>query len=237
MQSNQTSRETLSVVTENQVADPNSKGTIPLVSAEKLTKTEVEERDTLVNRFKQLADHWVESVGILVELREKKLYRESHDTFEEFCRDVLGMSKSNANRQCQSLAVANILATRVANPANEGHVRPLHRLKDEAEQVEAYRKAVEKADAEKKPLTGKRVADAVKEMLKARNPEPTEPRPLMKADVTTRILRDINRYLEKLPIGRLEEFEKAIGAFKESWIKEHPVIGQVPALKVEGKPE
>lgn len=231
--------DTDSVATEKQTAGSEAEATPPALSAP-LTKAECVDRDKLVTRFKQLADHWVESTEILMEIRDRRLYRGKHHTFEEFCRKELRMSRSNANRQCQSMAIAQTLATLVAKPEKEEHVRPLLRLKDVDDQIEAFRKARDQAKTEKKPLTGGRVRRAVREILDAQmalreKPDDAELRPLTKADVITRIRRETGRYLERLEVEQLEQFEVAVAEFMACWLETQSPLDEVAVLKVGGE--
>jgi hypothetical protein len=58
---------------------------------------------------------------------EAKLYRASHGTFEGYCRERWGMSRSYAHRMIESSAVVEMLP--IGNkPATESQARPLAKL-------------------------------------------------------------------------------------------------------------
>ena len=86
-------------------------------------------------------------------IRDRRLYRGGWRTFESFCQAELEMGKSNVNRLLKCAEVAELLATNVAKPEREAHIRPLLRLNDPVEREHAYRKAVDQAKHEGKPLT------------------------------------------------------------------------------------
>jgi hypothetical protein len=60
-------------------------------------------------------------------IRDQKLYREEYDTFEEFCRETLGRSKTHVNRMIQAGDVIRGLmaAGEVVLPDNERIAREL----------------------------------------------------------------------------------------------------------------
>jgi hypothetical protein len=51
----------------------------------------------------------------LTKIRTRKLYRQTHPTFEGYCKERFGMSKTQANRIIQAALVAKNLAPRVSN--------------------------------------------------------------------------------------------------------------------------
>ncbi len=62
----------------------------------------------------------------LLEIRESRLYRQSHATFEDYCRERWQLSKRHANRLIESVDVISNLGTMVPTlPTSERQVRPL----------------------------------------------------------------------------------------------------------------
>lgn len=62
--------------------------------------------------------------------RSRRLYRETHDTFEAYCRDRWEMSRRNANRLIRGAETAEVLGPNGVKPtdklpANEAQARPL----------------------------------------------------------------------------------------------------------------
>jgi site-specific DNA-methyltransferase (adenine-specific) len=85
---------------------------------------------------------FVEVGNALREIRDSRLYRETHATFEDYCRERWGWSRRHANRQIEAADVAVALGPTGPIPPNERQARELvPLLRDEGEQaiVEVYR--------------------------------------------------------------------------------------------------
>lgn len=102
-----------------------------------------------------LADHeavierglttFVEVGTSLLAIREGRLYREQHGTFEDYCRERWGWSRQHANRLVAGAEVAATLEpTGSIAPTAERQVRPLTSLPTE-DQPAAWRDAVDSA--------------------------------------------------------------------------------------------
>lgn len=79
----------------------------------------------------------------LDEIREQKLYRESHKAFDAYCREKWGIAKQTANRFIAAAQVIeNLTPMGVKIPANERQVRPLAGLSPEL-QLEIWQEALE----------------------------------------------------------------------------------------------
>jgi len=96
----------------------------------------------------------------LAEIRDSRLYRATHETFEAYCRGRWGLTKSRGNQLILAAGVIENLATIVAKPATESQARPLTRL-EPPQQVEAWKAATDKAATEDRPVTAKDVRAAV----------------------------------------------------------------------------
>lgn len=103
---------------------------------------------------------FVDVGGALLEVRDSRLYKATHGTFEEYCRKRWGMSKTHANRMIEAVRVADNLTPTGVIPATERVARPLVSLSPE-EQREAWQLAKGTADSESRPVTARDVADAV----------------------------------------------------------------------------
>ncbi len=99
----------------------------------------------------------------LMQIRDNRLYREIYGTFEEYCKEKWGFTKSRANQLISASEVADNLTTTVAKEIPERHLRPLTSLPPE-EQREVYQKAVETAPDGK--VTAKHVEETVSKMNK-----------------------------------------------------------------------
>lgn len=67
-------------------------------------------------------------VGLaLLEIRDSRLYRQTHGTFEEYCRERWGWKRGYADHQIRAAQIATIVAI---PPKNEAQARELARLDD-----------------------------------------------------------------------------------------------------------
>lgn len=102
----------------------------------------------------------------LLTIRDKKLYREGFETFEDYCRVRLGFSRSRAYELCDFAGISRELGEMSAMadtplPQNERQARPLKKLKSAEQRAKAWTKAVGRAGEE--PVTCKHVKAAVEE--------------------------------------------------------------------------
>ena len=67
----------------------------------------------------------------MLAIRDQRLYRETHGTFEDYCRERWGMSRFYAHRLIEASEVAALLP--MGNITNELQARALAPLKDEPE--------------------------------------------------------------------------------------------------------
>jgi hypothetical protein len=114
---------------------------------------------------------FVEVGTALSEIRDSKLYRMEYGTFEDYCRERWGMSRSYAHRMIDSSEVVQMLP--MGNiPTSERQARPLAKL-PAAEQAPAWQDAVQTAKAEERKVTAKDVEQAVERRTSATfNPTP-----------------------------------------------------------------
>jgi hypothetical protein len=115
--------------------------------ARPLSKAEKAERDRLEQTVKQA---FYLAGKSLKTLRDKKLYRETHGTFEEYCRDCFDFTRRAADYLILSAEVVEnlkreqfVLKTDVL-PTKESQCRPLAKLSPK-EQRKVWRTAVEQA--------------------------------------------------------------------------------------------
>lgn len=105
----------------------------------------------------------------LMAIRDAKLYRGTHSTFEEYVGERWGISRSYAHRTISAAQVVeNLLPIGNILPANEAQARPLARLEPD-QQVEAWTDAVE--DSGGKPTQ----AHVEKAVAKFTEPKPVAP--------------------------------------------------------------
>ncbi|MEH2198248.1 hypothetical protein [Nostoc sp.] len=138
--------------------------TINVTAVEVPELTEEEQRDRL-HLERRVERAFFEAGKALTELRDRRLYRSTHKTFEEYCRDRFAHSRQQSNYLiaaadvyenlttigCQNVADEN-LTTNGSQilPTNERQVRPMTKLEPQ-EQQEAWVKAVEQAGGKVPP--------------------------------------------------------------------------------------
>lgn len=143
-----------------------------------LSDQEREHRDNLIAVVKQEVGAFVRVGMALMEIQDKRLYRETHDTFELFCRDVFGFTSRYGRLQIEAAKVIQNLQAdgeRVAKqldaikpaetiplPTTEAQVRPLTKLKTE-KQPKVWQQAVETAPG-REPTAGHVAATARKHL-------------------------------------------------------------------------
>ena len=147
----------------------------------------------IVERGKQT---FIEVGNALAEIRDSKLYRQTHKTFELYCREKWDWTKTTANRFIQASETVNNLTPIGVIPTSESQIRPLAKL-DKDEQYEAWCKANEIADKQDKPVTGAIVQQAVDEI----KPKPTiskakcaKAAAMFSADLAIRRVNEINKH-------------------------------------------
>ena len=122
-----------------------------------IEKTELEELETVI---KQDMGAFYRVGCALAKIKDSRLYRETHDTFEAYCKDRWEMSKTNANRLIGSAQVKDSLAPMgVIQPINERQARPLTKLATAEAQREAWETVVETAPEGK--ITARHVSKVV----------------------------------------------------------------------------
>jgi N6-adenosine-specific RNA methylase IME4 len=106
---------------------------------------------------------FVEVGEALLEIRDSRLYRIEHRTFEAYCREKWGMSRPRVYQLIGASQVTKQVSTIVDKaPSTESQARPLTKLPPE-QQAQAWSKAVEMAGGEQP--TAKQVEVAVLELV------------------------------------------------------------------------
>lgn len=102
-----------------------------------------------LNRYESLIQRcmpsFVEVGAALLHIRGEKLYRETHRSFEAYCKDRWGFTRQRAHQYIESAVVVNKVSTIVDTfPRNESQARELCRLPD-GQRASAWKEAVETA--------------------------------------------------------------------------------------------
>lgn len=105
----------------------------------------------------------------LAEIRDSRLYKGTHDTFEAYLEGRWGMSRAHAYRMISAAEVVSPMGDIEAPPTNERQTRELAKV-PEAERADVWREATERTG-------GKPTAAAVREVAAERTqtPEPAAP--------------------------------------------------------------
>lgn len=123
-------------------------------------KARLKELERVIDRNTKQVFEW----GVaLMEIRGKRLYRETHATFEAYMRKRWDMGRNYANRLIAASQVMERLVTRVTIlPESEAQVRPLIKL-DPPLQLKAWEEVIETASGRK--VTSRIVAKVVSRIL------------------------------------------------------------------------
>ncbi|QFS49604.1 hypothetical protein [Nostoc sphaeroides] len=147
---------------------------VEVVEIEELSKQEESDRNLLERKVERA---FFEAGKALMELRDRRLYRSTHKTFEDYCRDRFGHSRQKSNYLiaaadvyenltticCQNFGIDD-LTTNSSQilPTSEGQVRPMTKLEPQ-EQWEVWQTAVEVAGG--KVPSGRVVKDVIEQIM------------------------------------------------------------------------
>ncbi|MBD2305570.1 hypothetical protein H6G17_08580 [Chroococcidiopsis sp. FACHB-1243] len=121
-----------------------------IIDAPELTEDEERDRHRLELRVEQA---FYQAGAALRELKERKLYRSTHSTFEEYCQDRFGYHRRHSYQLIDAAVVFENLCANGAQknldisgarilPTSERQCRPLTQL-EPAQQVKAWQQAIE----------------------------------------------------------------------------------------------
>ncbi len=131
----------------------------------------------------------------LMEIRDGRLYRDTHGTFEDYCQDRWQLKRAHAYRLIDSAEVVdNLSPIGDILPATESQARPLTRIEPE-QQAAVWQEAVHTAPQ------GKVTAKHVEEVVAKRKPKPVQAKPTESSDVV--------KLLAKLEADDGENFKAA----------------------------
>ncbi|HOR01505.1 MAG TPA: DNA methyltransferase [Anaerolineae bacterium] len=150
---------------------------------------------------------FVEVGQALMEIRERRLYREQYETFEDYCRERWGLGQSRVYQMMDATRVVEVLKSstmvELPLPANERQARELVPLlrQDEAKVIEVWRELREQygeevTAARVKNLVSKRLERIVRE--RQAQQKPTDPAPTLPPTVDLR-LGDFREVLADIP--------------------------------------
>lgn len=133
----------------------------------------IEEEKARFSLERKVERAFYEAGTALRELRDRRLYRSTHVTFEEYCRERFDFTRRRPYQLIEAAQIYDNLIDKCEPmvpvlPTKEGQVRPLSELNTD-EQPIAWEAAVKQAGG--KVPTGRIVKDVVKRM-KDNNPKP-----------------------------------------------------------------
>ncbi len=133
------------------------------VEINELTEDEEQERHRLESKVEKA---FYEAGIALRQLRDGRLYRSTHKTFEEYCRDRFGFTRMAAHLKIAAATIWENLYTNGIQtlPSSERQVRELTTLKAEQQTV-VWQQAVEEADGK---VPSGRIVKGIVERLKER---------------------------------------------------------------------
>ncbi|MBC1236262.1 MULTISPECIES: hypothetical protein [Nostoc] len=136
------------------------------VSAVEVPELTEQEQSDRLHLERKVERAFFEAGKALAELRDRRLYRSTHSTFEEYCKDRFGYNRSRSYQLIDAAVVVDNLhkCPQIVDilPTAEGQVRPLTKLETQQQQ-EVWQAAVEKAGG--KVPTGRIVKDVVQQII------------------------------------------------------------------------
>lgn len=137
---------------------------VTAVEIPELTEQEQSDRLHLERRVERA---FFEAGKALTELRDRRLYRSTHKTFEDYCRERFGFSRRQPYHLIEAAVIFDNLVEKCERnvhilPTNEWQISPLSKL-DPDIQPEAWEQAVESANG--KVPSHRIVKDAVQRIM------------------------------------------------------------------------
>jgi hypothetical protein len=107
---------------------------------------------------------FVDTGNALQKVRKRRLYRTTHNTFEDYCRERWGFDRSRADQLIEGAELTTIVVKNDAPaPVNEGQARALQPLKDQPQTMaEVMVEVTAAAEAAGTRVTAKQISEAVK---------------------------------------------------------------------------
>ncbi len=152
---------------------------------------------------------FIEVGQALGRIRDGRLYRETHATFEDFCRQRWGMDRVNAHRHIEAAHVTELLSTdNVPSPSSVRVTRELARLRDRPETMRrAWRETVRFTQLTGAKPTAEQVRAVVQQYRPSKPPPQPEEQSQQRTELKGRELTRANaarRVFNNLFIGTLE---------------------------------
>jgi hypothetical protein len=162
---------------------------------------------------------FLETGRALLEIRDRRLYRGDYPTFEKYCSEKLGMSRSRAYQLMQHVEVQKNLSTVVDKdnlPIEERVTRSLSRWLPDR-QIETYQRALKIASGKK--ITSQHIAKATHEW-KLEHLGPNKEKDYIHQYRQGAILRKLKYFWKEAEAPQREKFLR--------WIKKLSMKGSKP---------
>lgn len=144
----------------------------------------------------------------LLAIRDGRLYRVEHDTFEDYCQQRWGFNRHRASQLISAAGVVtNVTSAGLPAPANEGQARELARV-PESERAEVWQQTLERTD-------GKPTAAAIREVY--------APAPVEKSGLAA-ITEDVTEYFATLDQQRTPDRDEQRREHLDSALSEFPEL-------------
>ncbi len=129
------------------------------------------ERRRLADLEREVRESFYRAGLALREIRDSRLYRETHRTFEDYCLEALGYKRAYSYELLEAATtfdnIQKCLRPADILPTSAYQIRPLKKLKDDPEkQADAWMRAVEKSEG--RQPTYEAVKEVVAELLPAK---------------------------------------------------------------------
>jgi hypothetical protein len=156
-------QEEMPLVSESESSDAKTISVPAVQVLEELTEAEAAELHRLELKVERA---FYEAGAALREIRDKQLYRSTHRTFEEYCRDRFGFTRHSANLKILAVDVVDDLVTNGHQilPTNERQVRPITNLQSQERSL-IWQQAVEQAGNK---IPSGRIVKGIVERLKSK---------------------------------------------------------------------
>ena len=152
-----------------------SSATIVAVADSPLTNTEatvLADCERVIERGQRV---FLDTANALATIRDGRLYRATHDTFEAYCKNRWKIGRNYANKQIAAAKVVKTLGTTVPIlPTAETQVRPLLEF-DEADQPKVWEKVVRQITSDggdSQAITARQITDAIEHEISKSEDEP-----------------------------------------------------------------
>lgn len=124
--------------------------------------------EPIIERYRRC---FVDAGNALRTIRDRRLYRAEHGTFEEYCEKRWGFTPQYANKLVLATDTVAKLETIVSNPPIvEAHVRELLALETTEQQAEAWTATVTESESTGVPITAKLIRQHVQTFLPPGDP-------------------------------------------------------------------